>query len=555
MYKIEEQRVIGKMHTLLVQGCGEHATAIVCGIHSVLKHNGPALAITGPGKIDSATQGHYAETLIPILQQTAKVLGIPQPKFELTLSNVGAAAVQDRPIELTGYSADASVLMACLSALLNIPCRPAVAITGHIASPQGDVRMVAGLPAKMEAAHRNNSIHTMVYPDLDADDSLGVLTPREHCQINEALIAAKEWMLLVSVKHINDLVSVCFDESDLIIASLDLGYFREDDAHHPFPIPMSALIMNLAQRFWKCLEITLNNEGTLENARALLASRIRFHVRLGLYPQNFGYHLFNLLASIPRPFREFRLPFPLLPNEDTIEIIKLTQKENIEDMRQFLDAIAGDHFPTIMPVETPLNSSVNNTTGNKHLELLLDELDADRLRKRINPPIDDARNTFLPGQSVVRTPQECLGTVLAFYRHLLRHTSHLSEDLDEEALQADAQILLERTFSRQGGYEAAIAESLSGTRGGMRYILDSITEFLKSELREKYANRIFKRLLNDLDYDERVALVKSFMDILSPYLSDESCLSPPDAYVDHAEELIRAYMSFIDHIRQRMRAM
>ena len=74
-------------------------------------------------------------------------LDLPKHSFDIWVANIGATSLNEIGITISGFSADVPVLLAILSASLQLPVSADIVSTGHIASPDGDIRMVRGLPA------------------------------------------------------------------------------------------------------------------------------------------------------------------------------------------------------------------------------------------------------------------------------------------------------------------------------------------------------------------------------------------------------------------------
>ena len=108
--------------------------------------------------------------------------------------------------------------------------------------------------------------------------------------------------------------------------------------------------------------------------------------------------------------------------------------------------------------------------------------------------------------------------------------------------------LLEKSFGQTIGYQSIYNEASCGYQGGLRYILDKMTDYYKMEEVEKHINCVLKSTLNPLDFDEKVYLIKVLMDYIKPSLSDEIISQPPERYASHFEPIIKAYISSFDHI-------
>ena len=119
----------------------------------------------------------------------------------------------------------------------------------------------------------------------------------------------------------------------------------------------------------------------------------------------------------------------------------------------------------------------------------------------------------------------------------------------------EALALLERACSDMGGLPGARAEAKFAVEGGMRTLLDRITEQYKSELRFKRVNRVLKEALDPLDWDGQVGFVRALLDRLRPHLPATLRNTDPARLVRRREELVRAYVQGMDRVHGLIRAL
>ena len=553
--------VPGRANTVLVLEAGkdDKAVAVVSQVSVTLERESGENCFTfrGSGQIDNATLRHYDEAIGPLLQRTAMALHLEPPGFEIAVTNLAAASLQNRPISVQGFSADLAVFLACLSRLLGVPLRTGVVSSGHIADPGGAVRMVGRLPAKLMAACACKGIDTILYPDPAGDDSIANLLPSERDDIHEALLEARNDLHLEPVCTVNAAVRAAFEESSLVLAALEKDYFQADEragesSMSPDP---SALTASLDSRFWECLREQLRDK---RKRSSVLGARIHYHVRQGCYPGGFGKRLYRVLAAFPPGVRRSRVKFPLLDEEDVLSLARLAGSDDLSDVRHFIDAVYGDRFSSAIVQGDGRGGSEEDAQASAagvQLRVLLSEMDPDNLHESVGKPIDEARGTYFIEFVTVESDQDCLDAVAAFYLHILDHTSSVASDITPDAVGAESLALLDRAFARRGGTRFALAEAQCGNQGRIRYVLDTLTEQLKAEQQEKHAARAFKIALSGLDYEGRVALVEEFIGLLRPFLPDELADAPPERFLDGIELLVRTYMNSVEQIRHTLRAM
>ncbi len=549
--------VPGQTCTVLVLGHGENAAAVVTEVRATLtSETGPRRFLpAGPTSIDERTLNHYEDTLVPLLRAIAESLDMDLPHFRISFSNLNVSASQDRGVHIAGFSADVAVFLACLSAFLKIPTLPGIVATGHIASVDAGIRMVKNLPAKIRAVCRSRNSTTLLYPDLDTDDSLAVLTPDEHTAIHEAIISGQDHVKLKAVGTVDQLLKAAFSESDLVVGSLHHDYFSDGASLGSVAPGVQVLKGNLAARFWFSLEASCHryDNATIRN---ILEARVQYQLRIQAYPQGFGRQLYHLIAALPPSTRTIHIRFPVLRPEDALSMVRLAAPSDLNDLRQFLDAVSGDHFSatlvgknSVSPSSPPGSSALQEA-----LDTLLNEIDEETFGSKTGKHLDMARGTFFLEKITVQTNQECMEIVTSFYLHMQRYAREVPDMPDSEGLAAEADELFERTFARRGGTKAAFAEARTGVHGGLRLILDLLVNQVRMEEFAKYANFVFRRILGSLEYEDQVRLVELFMKRLAPHLPEEVLSSPPEQFVEHVEILLRAYVQAMGQVKQLLKS-
>ena len=185
-------------------------------------------------------------------------LKLGKRSFEISVVNPGAVSASDLGVEITGFSADVPMLLAMLSSALKITIPSDILTTGHIASSDGDIAVVKAMSAKISAAFDDKDISTFVYPALDKDRSLDVLSPKEKESAEIAVINAKGRLKMTAVNNIADLIQAVFTDEATVLSSLQKGFFSVDCSNQPSdnPISMSVrfLVRNNETCFWSILE-------------------------------------------------------------------------------------------------------------------------------------------------------------------------------------------------------------------------------------------------------------------------------------------------------------
>lgn len=222
-----KQSFTAKVNAVFLQGQGDNETASVSTVvvRAYPQKNGNRLRFIGSGQFAEKTMLHIKGVLLFLAYSVLDPLGLPKLKYCISVANLGAASVNDIGLKISGFSADVPVLLGILAASLNLSIPDDVIATGHIASLDGDIRMVKGVPAKVQAAI-TAKMARFICPTTDQDSSLDCFTPLKMRQIRAALAQAKREIKIIAVRDINDLVQAVFSDEQVVLASLRHGFFE-----------------------------------------------------------------------------------------------------------------------------------------------------------------------------------------------------------------------------------------------------------------------------------------------------------------------------------------
>ena len=237
--------------------------------------------------------------------------------------------------------------------------------------------------------------------------------------------------------------------------------------------------------------------------------------------------------------------------KDCIQLTQYSAEQDEDDIPHFYDAVLGK-LSHQGPTTENLFTTDRVLDKNSTLETVLSEISQETLAAKVGFPIDTARAGFVLESVTVESNEEFNEIISAFYFHLLRHSRTVTTATNS---MADALSLLDRAFSNQGGTTAALAEAKNPTQGGMRYILDVLTEQFKSEEQEKHIHRIFKEAIDPLNWDQKVEFIKTFLERMAPQLPDEIRQAPPERYARHWEQIARVYERSFDRFNRFIRSM
>lgn len=189
-----------------------------------------------------------------------------------------------------------------------------------------------------------------------------------------------------------------------------------------------------------------------------------------------------------------------------------------------------------------------NNLKNDTLQEILSKISREALAQTIGLKIDLARISYQMDQVIIESFEELNESMLSYYVYLLQHLDRIRIPVDFNALNAELFGLINRAFSNNGGLKFAIEESRTGVWGGMRYILDRITDQFKKEEQEKIIDLVLKYSFDPLEWDIKVSLIKDLIEVLKPVLAPEIYSQPPERFANNYEILIRSYVNSIDQV-------
>ena len=548
---------VGKANTVLLFGDGEKAiaviSAVVVQVHKQERRR--PLRYFGPVTLAQKTALHTEEVVFGTVNSILMPMNLPKPNLDISVVNLSATSAHDLGSTINGFSADCPLFDSMLSAILQMEIPSSIVSTGHIASPGGEIRMVKGLPAKLEAARNSGSITTFIYPALDGDSSMDLLSPTEKERVEDALIHAKQELRLVPVTGVDELVQAVFTDEQVVMASLRNGFY---DAFHSKSQGGTAVIRafeyltsNNEDRFWSVLERQLLT-GRGVAARELVHALATYFIDRNSYPKNIGSRLFWLLASLPPETRRFKIALPLLPVSECIRLSQFAKETDHEDVSILFRSASEMPFPSL---RSDNNDSEEADTRDSLLELILAEIDPDRLTSLVSLPIDSARAAYPMDSVIMDSYDHFLQGVTAFYIHIMRHYRKISEPVDIQAAEKEALQLLEDAFSREGGLDVAWAEARDATNGGMRWILDSMTRQLSNQEKERHINYVIKSTLDPLDKKAQRSLIVSLLGHMKTFLPPDVLSQPPEKFLRHYDVMVRSYVQSISKLKSIFRSL
>ena len=356
------------------------------------------------------------------------------------------------------------------------------------------------------------------------------------------------------------MVREVFAEENVLLTSLQEGFFEvagPQDGGDPISAAVSYFTDNNEKRFWNALQRYFS-AGACDEGKELLEAYAVFFIRRRRYPTGFGARLLQMIYSVPPQVRRLKIEFPILDRAVCATIDRLAQQYDYDDVPLLYDAALGRHLvhksQSCKP-EEPLGTGTPDADCTV-FDTIISMINEQALAREIGIPVDSARASYTLPSSTVETYAEFLDTLQAFYIHLKRYVGGNTASVpDMVNARSEAVALLERAFLHRGQGEAAFAKARDGTEGGMRAVLDAVTEQCKTEEQAKHILRIFKDAISEMEEEEKVRCMRGAMKRLGPFLPADLRNEPAERFVKNWEAIIQAYVQSIDRISQLLRTM
>jgi hypothetical protein len=175
---------------------------------------------------------------------------------------------------------------------------------------------------------------------------------------------------------------------------------------------------------------------------------------------------------------------------------------------------------------------------------LLAALEEREIARRVTVEHDEARMRYPLSSNTVRDFREFMDLITDY---LIYHDSACISRggrLSHTDAYGEVKELLEREGRRRGNGNivSVFNDGHDGTNGGMRVVLDTIADSLKARAVERYTTAIFDMHVSPNAWDDKVDLIRKFIQCCGPMLTGSIVASQPERYAHDYSELIRSYV-------------
>ena len=533
---------IGRAKTVLVSREGPAVISVIIA-KTIEERNSKNLIFSGNVHFDESVKEHIHETILPHVDELTRLLNITPSSYELTAVNIGAVSSSDIELSINGYSADVSIFIAMLSAGMKLPLEQNIVYTGHIASKEGDISQVQNLEAKSKAAIIDERVSTFVYPSLDSDQSLKILKPKEYDKLKATMRSCRGKIKLLDVHNTYKLIQKSISDEAIVLSALNSNFFGikiDEVQNSSFELISKYFLDENNERFWRSLEFSLLNKD-VKKSHLLINTFVDYHLRKNKYPNNSGKELNKLIMSLPFSVKKISELFPLIKKDKYIRLIQNAAENAHNDISILHNVLFGKIERKHDFVDTKKEEKVNGTDESDRLEYILEQINPDYIDLNITKYIDEARASYVMDEIQVDSYDDLIDTITSFYIHIIRYTNNQQIDIDNEKFSIEALELFNNTFPQKTQFKEAVSIALSGNKGGLRYIFDMITEYMKKETMDKHVSAIINDAINPLDYQLKKRLIGKIIKRGTGRLELDSKMLRPEQYVENYIEIIKEY--------------
>lgn len=182
------------------------------------------------------------------------------------------------------------------------------------------------------------------------------------------------------------------------------------------------------------------------------------------------------------------------------------------------------------------------------VDQLLAALDERQIAQYVGLRHDEARMRYPLRHNTVTHFDEFSDLIADYYNH--HFTSCISQggSLPQMEAAGRAKEILDREYRRhEGDLVTAFNDAHDGTHGGLRVVLDTLAEALKTEGVERYIREVFDRHVAPNAWEEKVEIIRQFIARCGANLASSLHADQPERYAQNYQDLIRSYVKCLQH--------
>jgi hypothetical protein len=178
------------------------------------------------------------------------------------------------------------------------------------------------------------------------------------------------------------------------------------------------------------------------------------------------------------------------------------------------------------------------------VQVLLHALSETTIAQQIGIPHDETRMRFALRNNTVRNFEDFSDIIADYYNYHFTSVVARGGRLSRTEAGGKAKQILEQEYKRFGGdLVSAFNDAHEGTNSGLRGVIDKLAEALKAESVERYTREMFDRHVSPVSWDQKVAIIRSFLDHYGSLLGASVDAAHPERYASNYVELLRNWLT------------
>jgi len=178
------------------------------------------------------------------------------------------------------------------------------------------------------------------------------------------------------------------------------------------------------------------------------------------------------------------------------------------------------------------------------INTVLAALDEREIARRVARPHDEARMRYPLRRNTVDSFDEFVEGIGDYYAYHLAACLGNGGRLSREEASGRAKELLDHEYRRrQGDILSAFNDAHDGLNGGMRGVLDAITDGLKFESMERYIRGVFDRHIAPNSWEAKVEIIRQFIRVCGAHMASSFRADQPERYAQNYQDLISSYIN------------
>lgn len=533
--KQQPEQKIGTVQAVLV---AEH-TGIIIPVHSVARDSKERVSFSGDLVFSESMVTHLKTVIVLLVDSILDQLNVMKPSWAITIHIPTAVASSNQGLQITGHSFDLPFFLSLLSSALRLPIRQEILYTGALFSSNGEIGFVESLAEKAHAARGNSTISGFCYPNPDSDTSLKQLKPNAYRDAIGQLRACRGRITLIETETITDVLEKTCTEKALLTASMKAGYYGAEVGTPETTIETAVHILTKEprQRLLHVLK-ELIIEKQPDRIQELITRIVDFHIDRERYPSGIGNDLNTLFGSFPPALITSSVPSPLIDHESMATLERLATPVDKLDMTLLKQINTSRERNHDLP-HTNYQDKKSSSSVELLLNHILEEVNSDRLDHDISLPIDMAREQFYLESTTVESYDELIQVLSRFYRHMYNQRHYDQPIPDEQRITTEAIALAQIAYAQPHSFEELVRNARKGTNGGLRTILDTLTDHLKEEAKKNRLLKVFNEAIDPLDHEQKTELMKLLMERYKNTIPLDFRAEQTEYYTEHLEQIVQ----------------